>query len=297
MLSFIDFYDFLQVAVIYKRLFGHLILHIDIEATSPNRIATRKCPLVFGMLIISGVFVFFFAQDTWYDFGLPRRPECIAMHIKFCTHYSAILFIVLYSGYNYRELHFIWCKFHELTHFAADELKHQINFRVFRKRLLGIYGGMLPGLVFHIVFGFFDFGTPFGTRIRLTVVLFKAAVFYVSLHVIFVIRLFNYLIEFLVNYVALDYRKRVCDFTVNRTQSSLHHQLKLFKLFHYKLWEIANAISRHFGPPVLILTYHALVEIAYSAYHIFWYLVRDEHHIFFLRKSNAKYIFQIMQYE
>lgn len=258
------------------------IVH-TIGLTGANtELITKKCPLVFLSLFVLITGIMGITQELFLC-GL-RLSENIVMCIAISYHYATIMVTLVHSMYNYREIHIIWCIIYEMHRFALKELSHKICFRPFWKRYLANCAIIL--IVFSLCGALrFSYLSPrIVLRSQIAVVSLQSVVLYIKLHALFIVHLFNYFVKLFIKYICVDHRQRMHNSTGDHIVPPIIFQLRLYQQFHYKLWRMVEAINRFFSFTILILSYHAFADIAYSSYYIFLYIVRDDAPALLIRK-------------
>lgn len=272
-------HQILRLASIYRRTFSVLILNVGLEnivTTNRNKkLSTKQWPgfliLLFATLIaiMSGISVYLFCK------ALPFTEQSVLYSVVL-SHFVSFVFPMIQSMYNYRKIHFFWCKLWETTCFAISELDCDISFRYFWKCFLidtaisigffALYGILRTWLYVTRI----PFGIQFGITIQMGIVV------YIVVHVLFIVHLNRFYIRLLIKRIKLHLRIRATNVICDDSERLLLLQLRLFKQFHYKLWEMTTAVNGFLGSTLLILSYHALIEVAYSAYYTFYYIVLRE---------------------
>lgn len=270
-------HQILQVAKIYRRIFSVLIVNVGLEniIEENNSAEVKKCPTILALVFATGLATTTVLLQSIFSNGLPLS-EFLALCFIVLSHYCTFAFPLINSMFNYRKIHLFWSKVCEITRFAYEELGYEICFEYFWKRFL-TDGAITCGtfaLYALIRFSIYSPRIVYGTQCG--VIVLQEIVAYIVLHALFVVNLNSFFIRLLIKYIKMDYRNRASNLIFDHVQRSLLHQLRLYKQFHYKLWEMTTAVNAFFGLTLLVLSYHAFLDIAYSAYYVFLYVSRRE---------------------
>lgn len=272
-------HQILRLASIYHRTFSILIFNVGLEnivtANKNKKLSTKKWPgllvLLFATMIatMSGISIYLLCK------ALPFTEQ-LALYFAILSHFVSFIFPMMQSMYNYQKIHFFWCKLWETTCFAISELDCDISFGYFWKCFLtdtavcigcfALYGVLRTWLYVTRI----AFVTQLGITIQLEVIV------YIVVHVLFIVHLNRFYIRLLVKRIKLQLRIRASNVVCDDGECLLRHQLRLYKQFHYKLWEMTTAVNGFLGPTLLILSYHAFVDVTYSAYYTFYYIALRE---------------------
>lgn len=261
----------------YRRMFAVLTFNVNLDnITAVNvdqnvEVITTKCPSILLLLLATAIATMSIVQ-TSMCLNAIAITEVLVLYSTILSHYVTFAFPLIHSMFNYRQMHFFWCKVWETTFFAFTELGYDISFEYFWKRFLAdatisivsftLYGALRVWL--------FVTRIPFGIQLGITILL--EIVIYITVHALFIINLNSFFSRLLIKYVDLEYRNRASHLVFDNLDHSLLHQLRLYKRFHYKLWEMTTAVNAFFGLTLLVLSYHAFVDVAYAAYYVFYYI-------------------------
>lgn len=274
-----DFRHILRLARIYRRIFSVLICSIGLadikEGNKNNDLIARKCPVILFVLFASAIaaMVLVFQSNLTSAYSL---TENVALFVLVFSHFVTFIFPLIQSMFNYRKIYFFWCKIYETSCFALNELGYEISFGYFWKRFftdtaisVGIFTSY--GLV-AVIFP----ATKMPVASQFCVIVLQEIIIYVVVHALFIVNLNSFFIRLLIKYIGIDYRSRTSNLIFDHRERSLLYQLRLYKKFHYKLWEMTTAVNGFFGLTLLLMSYHAFIDIAYAAYHIFLYMARHD---------------------
>lgn len=264
----------LHLATIYRRIFSVLIsdvgleniceVNIDATVTTAKWLGISVLLFVTTVTVLTTFFQFCFANQLQFS-------QNVTLYLVTLSHYITIAIPLIHSMFNFRKIHFFWRKIYETAHLAYNELGHEISFRFFWKKFLLDASICIVTLIMHgsLRIILHSSATHFGRQACNT--LLQEIIIYVVVHALFVVNLSSFFIRLLIKYIDSDHRSRLLN-SVFDHDDSLLHQLRLYKQFHYKLWEMTAAINGFFGPTLLVLSCHAFVEVTYSAYGIFFHL-------------------------
>lgn len=274
-----DFRHILRFASIYRRTFSVLILCVGlenlIEVNKKVALPIKKYPAFLILLLATTATTTGLVIQSHFPHQLPPT-ESVAYCFSIFSHWITFAFPLIQSIFNYREIHLFWCKLHEITCFAFTELGYEISFGYFWKRF---FTGTVVCILVNafnaaIRFWFYSLKTSFVTQC--CGVLQREVITYIVVHALFIVNLNSFFNRLLIKYIDLDYRNRASNLVFDHVERSLLCQLRLFKQFHYKLWEMTTAVNGFFGLTLLMLSYHSFVDIAYAAYYIFLYIARRD---------------------
>lgn len=273
-----DFRHISRLASTYRRMFSGLILNIDfvhlVEFNKTVALTTKIYPVILLLLFATMVA----ATGINLQIVLPNTlplSEFFTMCFLFSSKYIAVAIPMIQSMFYYREIHYFWCKIYETTRFASAEFGYEISFRLFWKRFFTSTAVLVVTSAFQAILRFW-FHSKTATGTQFCVFLQQLIILYIVVHSLFIVTLNNFFIRLLVKYIDLDYRNRVSSIGSRCADRPLITQLKLYKQFHYKLWEMTIAVNKFFGITLLVLSYHSFVDITYAAYYIFLYISRRE---------------------
>lgn len=276
----------LRLAAAYRRVFSGLILNIElvnlVEVDKTVPLTTKIYPVILlllfaTMVAITGINLQIFLPNT-----LPLS-EFLTMCFLFSSKFVAVAIPLIQSMFNYREIHFFWCKIYETTRFAFDELGYEISFRYFWKRFLTSTVVCVVTSAIHATIRFWFHSWKSATGTQFCAFLQQSIILYIVVHALFIVNLNSFFIRLLIKYIDLDYRNRVSNLDTGREERPLLAQLKLYKQFHYKLWEMTIAVNNFFGITLLVLSYHSFVDITNAAYYIFLYISRRDPALILIR--------------
>lgn len=259
-----------QLASTYHRMFAILICNIDLrkinDVNSQESLRPRFCSIIWFLLFATAAFVTTITLQLISAASLPTAANNVGIYFPNTSRYIAIAFVLVQSLFTYRKIHVFWCKAYETADFAFRKLGFVISFQHFWKRFIT---DATIIIVTHIVyFGlrlFFYLRTAIDIKQSCTIIL-QIFIVYIVLHALFIVNLNSFFIRLLIQYIDLDYRNRTSNLVFDHAEQSHLHRLRLYKQFHYKLWEITTSVSSVFGLSVLILSLHAFFDVVYPIY-------------------------------
>lgn len=263
----------LRLATVYRRFFSVLIFNVELEnITEVNinaKVITRKWPGIFVLLVVTAVA----ALATVIQIIFPNSlsfTEHVTLSLVALSHYVTFVFPLIYSMFNYRKIHYFWCKVYETACFAFSELGFEISFQWFWKRFFVDTVICAVTLILHgsCRIWFHSPRTHYARQYCTTFL--QETIIYIIVHALFMVNLNSFFIRLLIKYIDLDHQNRTSNLIFDHGERSLLHQLRLYKQFHYKLWEMTTAVNGFFGLTLLILSYHAFVDVSYAAYYVFF---------------------------
>lgn len=276
----------LRLASIYRRIFSVLILGVELvnlaEVNKKVALTTKKCSVFLLLLLATALASATIVFQMFHSFKLPLT-ESMSFFFIVSSNYFTFVFPLIQAMFNYRDIYNFWCKIYETTCFALSELGYEIGFGYFWKRF---FQGTAICVVINVTYAIvriwlYSLKFSYGTQCCL--LLQQGFVVFIVVHALFVVNLNSFFIRLLIKYINLDYRYRASNLVFDHVERSLLNQLRLYKQFHYKLWEMTTAVNMFFGLTLLVLSYHSFVDIAYAAYYIFLYISRRDPAIILLR--------------
>lgn len=283
-----DCHHILRLAAIYRRIFSVLIVDVELvnlaEVNKKVVLTTKKCCVFLLLLLASALASAAIVFQTIHSLKLPLT-EYMALYFIVISNYFAFAFPLIQAMFNYREIYNFWCKIYETTCFALSELGYEIGFGYFWKRFLHSTAICIVINVTYALVRIWLWSLKFSFGTQCCLLLQQGLVVFIVVHALFVVNLNSFFVRLLIKYVNLDYRYRASNLVFDHVERSLLNQLRLYKQFHYKLWEMTTAVNMFFGLTLLVLSYHSFVHIAYAAYYIFLYISRRDPAIILLRNN------------
>lgn len=284
----------LRLAAIYRQFFSVLILSVQLEnITKVNKnvkVVTNKWPAFLVLLVVTAAAALAIYFQHSFANELPFTQNA-ALFLVTLSHYMAFAFPLIHSMLNYRKIHCFWCKIYEMTCFASRKLGYELCFEYFWKRFLTDATICLVTLLLHASVRLFTRSSKTHFGRHCCTIFMQEILIFVTIHALFVVNLSSFFIRLLIKNIHLEYRNRSANLVSDHGEHSILRHLHLYKQFHYMLWEMTTAVNGFFGLTVLVLTYHAFIDVAYSAYHIFFYIVLGQSA---LQLSSNKLILQCM---
>lgn len=265
----------LRLANVYRRFFSVLIFNVGLEnitaVTRSAEVITNKWPAILVLLFVTAVAAFAIIFQVFFRNLLPRF-ENVTLYCIVLSHYVTFIFPLIHSMFHYRKIYFFWCKIHEVTFFAFNELGFEISLQYFWKQFSADITIVTASYILLGTLRLWSHTpkTHFGRKC--CAVFLQQIIVYIVAHALFVVHLNNFYIRLLIKCINLDYRRRASNLIYDRGDRSLLHQLRLYRQFHFKLWEITTAVNGFFGLTLLVLSYHVFIDVAYCAYYIFLYV-------------------------
>lgn len=266
--------------MIYQRFFSTLSLNFEDPNSSGtkkfNVLATKKYPFILLLVFVFVTSVLVISQQLLF-----KSSSLIQIDVAICfmvlCQFLTITFPMVQSIFHYREIHVVWCKVEETACLALKELKFEIcSGHRFWKRFLIDCATSLTVFGINVAMGFVFMSTRFGVESHIGMMILQGVVLYMRIHALFIVNLYNFLFHLLIEFVDSDYRKRTSNLVFHHVDRSLSCQLRSYKYFHFKLWEIATAINNFSGVTLLAICYYTLAETAYSSYYIFYHVAIKE---------------------
>lgn len=258
----------LQLATIYRRIFSVLVVNVDLDnidkVNKEEGVNIKRIPTLLALLVVTVVAVLSLFLQLYLQNTLPLT-ENLALYSMVWSHHPTSAFPLIHSLFNYRQIHVFWCKVYETTCFAISELVHDVSLRYFWKRFFIDTAISVGTFILYGMCQLWIYSRRTSYERQLCTVLLQEIIIYIIVHALFIVNLSSFFNRLLIKYVNLDYRNRASSLTVENVEMSLLHQLRLYKQFHYKLWEMTTAVNAFFGLTLLVMSYHAFVDIAYSA--------------------------------
>lgn len=276
-----------KLVKIYQRFFSILSLNFEDPKAIGKRevdvLASKKYPFISFLVFVFMTSVLVISQQLLF-----KTSSLIQLDVAFCSMVSClfltITFPMVQSIFHYREIHIVWCKVDETACLALKELQFEICFNYcFWKRFLIDCATSLTVFGINVAVGFAFMSTRVGVQSQVGMMILQAVVLYMRLHALFIVNLYNFLFHLLIEFVDSDYRNRTTNLVFDPVERSLCCQLKSYKHFHYKLWEIAAAINKFSGDTLLAICYYTLAETAYSSYYIFYHVAIKEKTVVLIR--------------
>lgn len=241
---------------------------------------------VLSVVVFSSFFFAFYAQNslTSYYEAIDAIQSYSLILSEYITNLTVIGQSFLYRR-NFIQLH---QKFVDIVSYANTRIKCYIQFDSFHQKYLklvyilsGIF--ILTVVVRHVVWS--AVANVYVQDSLLTLQLFSIIV---TLHAVFYIGLVIYLMDNINNCYQAKLQVSGCILTPS------HHflcsgyendliSLKRLKHLHYKLWEITKFVNQTFGWSITTLIFRNWIEIAYSIYWMYIYMMTDQKLIFILR--------------
>lgn len=272
----------LRLASTYRRMFSGLILNIELVnlVEVDKTLTTKMYPVILLLLFATTVAITGINLQIFLPNTLPFS-EFLTMCFLFLSKYIAVAIPLIQSMLDYRQIHFFWCKVYETTCFAFGELGQEISFRYFWKRFFTSTAVCVGTSAFQALLWFWFHPLKSASGTQFCAFLQQFIILYIVVHALFIVSLNSFFIRLLIKYIDSDYRNKVSS---PGSERSLLSQLKSYKKFHYKLWEMTIAVNKFFGITLLVLSYHSFIDITYAAYYIFLYISRRDPALILIRK-------------
>lgn len=205
---------------------------------------------------------------------------CFMIICRFSTGFSSLF----QSSFHYKHLPLVWKQYREINKLSMEKLGHKICFRKF-----------FWDFSIDLIFGFIIFITYLTLRLmymstglssvsQYAIVTLHCVSLYTSVHVLFILNLFRYFTKLLIKFIGMAYRIKVHHMQFAQTDNSVFDNLRYFKEFHYKLYEVGYAINHFFGIILMALSCQTFIDIAFTAYYLFLYFVRKEADLLLISK-------------
>lgn len=261
----------LQLAANYRRMFPIFICNVELKNIDEtgSKIKFAKWPGIVAILVATSILstILFHLSVVM---KMSSFTDGAVLYSSLGSHYFTFTFPVIYSMLKYREIHVFWCKIYEIVDFVFTDLGYEISLRRFWKCFFMDSALIVSTNCLYGVCRLWWKVNELPNGLKIGIVILIYTVMYALIHALFVVNLNHFFIRLLAKYINVDYRNRASNLVFDYNDRSLLHQLHLYKRFHYKLWELAKAVNSFLGISVLILNYHAFIDVAFAAYLIFY---------------------------
>lgn len=265
----------LRLVRIYRRVFSVLTANVGIEnivkVNVDAEVVVWKIPGILVLLFTTAVTIFTLILQIYCQNTLPYS-ENLTLSFTVLSYYFTFAFPLISSMFNYRKIYLFWSKLYETTCFALSELGYDISFEYFWKCFWK--DAVISSMTFIVCgsFRLYFYSPRTAYERQICAAFLYEIIVYIVIHALFIINLNSFFHRLLIKYINLDYRNRASNLMFDHVECSLLQQLRVYKQFHYKLWEMTSAVNAFFGSTLMVLCCHAFIDVAHSAYYLFLYI-------------------------
>lgn len=203
-------------------------------------------------------------RNEWAVVGLYMFSETVT-----CV---AALAHITQVRYEIDEIQF---KLRNLERFLREKLKYKICFKDFNNEMQSILR-YLGALYLVIVIVTLSWPTAkYQSSITAIFLFMKTLRLFNDVEVLFYLTLLKHLILHMNLYINLEYRNKALNLSFSGI-SGVADILKLFKEMHYRIWSISIQMNQAFGVKLFTIILQTFMDVAYSAYWIFSYVLKVE---------------------
>lgn len=245
--------DLLQL---YKRIFGifygqsHLSASIDRKISKLSHFLNKN-GLQFALIYtvcMSWTLHWCYCQMKK---NIPININLVIILKTFITSISTLSFL-----FRFEDVKKLWTDLKCLDRLIYKRLHYTNNYLQFKRSF--IFGPVLFPLLLLIISISAAIVNPL-TNTQRTAILLRCTQFYIELHVIFVIGLFQYIYKMFVKSINFACHFRRLNLTIeniNRIDTMIRH----YKEIHYKIWTVSHEMNNIFGTSVVAISLQTFIE-------------------------------------
>lgn len=249
-------YTYENLLQFYRRIFGifysqsHLPASIDRKLTKLSHLLNRN-KLAFALIYsicMSRILHWSYCQSK--D-GIWIRTSLFMIFNSFAASISLLSFLFRFEGVKN-----FWLELQCLERLICKHLNYKINYFEFKRSF--VVGTVVLPLLMLIASMCAAIKNPISDK-QTTDIFFRFIQFYIEIHVIFVIDLFQYTYKMFGKSIDLACQFRRSNLTaknINRINATIRH----YKEIHYKIWMISHQVNSIFGASVVAFSLQSFFE-------------------------------------
>lgn len=262
----LNIYTYDDLLQFYKRIFGifygqrHLSAPIDRKISKLSHFFNKNS-LQFSLiysLCMSWTLHWCYCQTKS---GIPLSINLFIILKSFATTISVLSLL-----FRFEDVKKLWTNLKCLDRLIYKRLNYANDYLKFKRSF--IFGPVLFPLLLLIASICAAIVNPLSKTQR-TAILFRLIQFYIELHVIFVIGLFQYIYKMFgksINFACHFRRLNLTIENVNRMDTMIKH----YKEIHYKIWIVSQAVNNIFGTSVVAVSLQTFIEATRFLCYVFY---------------------------
>lgn len=210
-----------------------------------------------NILLFSLIYFICFAWTLHFCYCHSKTVNIqLSTHIFLVLNTFATSISMISLLFHYKNVRKLWFELKCLDRLIFKRLNHPINYLKFKRSFL--FG---PVLVPSLILGFSMYATIRNSQsIALkSIVVCRIAQFYIQLHAIFIISLFQYVYKmFDKSIYSASYFRRLNSTVenINRVDAMIRHYTEIY----YKFWLVSREVNRIFGTSVVVFSLETFID-------------------------------------
>lgn len=267
-------YPYENLLQFYKRIFGifysqsHLPASIDQKITKLSHFLNRHI-FMFSLVYSMCMSLILHWSYCHSKAGIWIRTSLFMILNSFATSISILSFL-----FHFENVKNFWTELKYLDRLIHKRLNYTINYFKFKRSFL------VRSVVFPLLMLIFSMCAAIKDPIsdkQMTDISFRFIQFYVEIHVIFIIGLFQYIYKMFGKSIDFPCKFRRLNFNVKNI-NRIDAKIRYYKQIHYKIWIISHEVNNIFGISVIAFSLQSFFETTRFLCYVFhrWDGHRDE---------------------
>lgn len=240
----------------YKRIFGifysqsHLPASIDRKFIKLSHFLNRNS-LTFTLiysLCVARILHWSYCQSK--D-GIWIRTSLFMIFNSFAASISLLSFL-----FHFEDVKKFWIELRSLNRLIYKRLNYTINYFEFKRSF--IIGSVIFPLLLLICSMCAAIKDPISDKQKIDI-LFRIIHFYIEIHVIFIIGLFQYAYKMFGKSMDFSCRFRRSNLTVKNV-NRIDTMIRYYKEIHYKIWMVSHEVNNIFGTSIIAFSLQSFFE-------------------------------------
>lgn len=162
----------------------------------------------------------------------------------------------------------LWFQLRSVNQLIHHRLCHKINFQDFLHSFFLSVSSILAICFAYFVMKIISIIAGATKYFRISTATLKLVYLYNTLHVVFIISLFQFTYEMFGKYVNLAYQLNRSNMIFSKNPNTFEN-LKFYKEIHYKLWKLTHVINEFCGLSLVVFSAQVFFDVTYSIYFLF----------------------------